>query len=98
MNLFTIHVTAAERCNSTVQQYSCQCTCMIQKRQIPFCMLFLELTDVDHNEVIHINNPTCGTQLFKPLITHIRTYMVVITILDINIILLEQDQEISINA
>jgi hypothetical protein len=60
-------------------------------------MFFLKLTDVDHNETIHINNPICGTQ-FKPLITHIPTYVVVITILDINVILLEEDQEINIIA
>jgi hypothetical protein len=36
--------------------------------------------------------------MFKPLIKHIPTYMVVITILDINAILLEEDQEININA
>jgi hypothetical protein len=61
-------------------------------------MFFLELTGFNHNETIHINNPTCGTQLFKPLVTHIQTYMVVMTIPDINIILLEEDEEITIIA
>jgi hypothetical protein len=68
------------------------------KKSGPLLYVFLELTDLDHKKSIHINNPVCRTQLFKPLITHIRTYMVVMTTPDINVILLEKDQEINIIA
>jgi hypothetical protein len=61
------------------------------KKSYSFLNVFVELTVIDHNESILINNPTCGTQLFKPLMRHIRSYMVLKTMTEINVILLEKD-------